>query len=599
MNPLNIVTEFRFDIAHAVAGSQTLQNEVGKISDAANNALYSIQRIGMGVVAQMGLGTGGVLGVLWSAIKASDKFAESQLKLSNIMLSNGLFTGENAFESSMKASEQALERMSKTAREFSLPADAFASLSTGIFAALSVKGLDDSKASKSTDLTRQFMKSAPILGIDAGQYQNNLLDMVMGQGSNGDRMTQRLMAETDAMQPFKGSLKGFNALPAAQRLDVLTKALAQFSSNAKINEGMLNTLNGQFRLLRDNLTSMFSILRPIGDALRAPLVKIMSTINKYLLSSGDEAAKRVASIVEKIFADPIKTYEKLVQLSRLKDDFKLAGQLSALVGVFHGLSWALGYFGIKIGSLFGVLGGALGMIGRFLAPLFSLKILVFLFKFLGTAILGVLAVLAPLLFFLQIISLAIGKTQAKLAAFYAQNFTKIVDMVSGIMEVMAKIFKPLEMSMNFLADLLSEVFLFILQPDMWIYLGGVLRDFLEVMELVSNGIIGVIAGISNAIIGFGFDMKNGNFMDAFKNLGTNYEQGRDDYWGMINGVAPEDQQSTSKKVTNLNGDINITNNIKEQIEPDRIAFSLTQQIMKIAENPQQATGRGFNQGFGR
>ena len=43
----NVLTEFRFDIAHAVAGSKQLQGEIGKISEAADQAHYSIQRIGM------------------------------------------------------------------------------------------------------------------------------------------------------------------------------------------------------------------------------------------------------------------------------------------------------------------------------------------------------------------------------------------------------------------------------------------------------------------------------------------------------------------------------------------------------------------------
>lgn len=600
MNPLNIVTEFRFDIAHAVAGSQTLQHEVGKISDAASNALYSIQRIGLGVVAQMGFGTGGVLGALYAAIKASDKFAQSQIKLSNVMISNGVFTGENAFEKSMMASEAALNRMSKTARQFALPADAFVSLTSGIFAALSVKGLDDSRATKSTDLTRQFMKSAPILGIDAASYQGNLLNMVMGHASQGDNMTQRLMAETKAFEPFKGSLKNFNALPAAKRLDVLTKALGQFSSNTKVNEGMLNTLNAQMNLLKDNLTSMFSILRPIGDAIRGPIVKVMKAVNEYLLKHGEAAANRVSGIVKRIFDDPVAAYEKLVQLSRLKSDFKIAGQVAGLIGMFHGISWVMGLFGIKIGTLATALRSVLGFVGGLIAPLMNLRVLGFVFKFLGIAVWTVLSTLIPLVYFFQIISLAIGKTQVKLAAFYAQNLGKFVDMASKIIEVGSKIWKPIEMGMQFFADILSDIFVWILQPDLLIWFGDVFIKLLDIIELVSNGIIGVIAGISNALIGFGFDVANGNFMDAFKNLGQNYEEGRDEYWGMINGVKPMGEEfATSQKVTNINGDINITNNIKEQIEPDRIAFSLTQQIFKAAENPQQASGRGFNQGFGR
>ena len=118
----HVLTEFRFDFAHAVTNSQTLQNEVGKISDAANGAMHSIQRMGIGLVTQMGLGAGGILGFLYNAIQASEKFAQSQRNLANILLSNNevFKNGGFDFASAMGQSEAIMENVIKKAREFAL-----------------------------------------------------------------------------------------------------------------------------------------------------------------------------------------------------------------------------------------------------------------------------------------------------------------------------------------------------------------------------------------------------------------------------------------------------------------------------------------------
>jgi hypothetical protein len=265
VNAFKVLTEFRFDVASAVANSQTLQGEVGKISQAADNAHFALQRVGAGLVAQMGLGTGGVLGLFYKAIQASDKFYQQQLKISNIFQSNGLFSGADGFRLSMVASESALGRMAIAAREFSLPASDLANLSTQIGAVLTVKGLDDSSLDKSIDISRQFLKSAPILGVDPSMATQQLVGAISGRAELGSTLVQRLIDETTAMQPFsgRGGLAKFNALEPAKRLDTLTKSLAQFSSNVKVTDAIAESMSGQLRRLNDNLLSMFSILKPL------------------------------------------------------------------------------------------------------------------------------------------------------------------------------------------------------------------------------------------------------------------------------------------------------------------------------------------------
>ena len=68
------------------------------------------------------------------------------------------------------------------------------------------------------------------------------------------------------------------------------------------------------------------------------------------------------------------------------------------------------------------------------------------------------------------------------------------------------------------------------------------------------------------------------------------EEGYQDYWWKIFGGKGEgsaDKKEVSKNVTNI-GNVNINQQFKEQLEPDRIAFAVTDQLKKLATNPVQA-----------
>jgi hypothetical protein len=53
-----------------------------------------------------------------------------------------------------------------------------------------------------------------------------------------------------------------------------------------------------------------------------------------------------------------------------------------------------------------------------------------------------------------------------------------------------------------------------------------------------------------------------------------------------------------QQTTNINK-VEIRNDFKEQMEPDRIAFTLKDQLLKAANNPGQAAGRSLQGAFTR
>ena len=596
----NVLTEFRFDIAHAVAGSKTLQSEVGKVSAAADQAHFAIQRIGMGLVAQTGLGSGGLVGGLYAAVKAADKFEQTQRSIANIMLSNKMFSGENAFSESMKEAALAMEDMRKAANEFSLPAEDLVNFSKLIGATLVSHGLDNSRLEKSIKLSRGFLKSAPTLGVDPGLAQGQLLDAVMGRANMGDTLFQRLTNETTPMKGFGGTAgaKAFNALEPAKRLKVLTDAMMQFGSEAKIVSENAMSLSAQMQRLRDNVTGIFSILRPIGKAIMDPLRKMIFEINRYLETNGKKLGEIFGRIFNDILKDPEKLFVNIQQLRRLQNDVKKAGSLLGIISLVHGLTLALRFFGFTlsgglIATALRTLMGGVAWLGKFL---FTSGAVALVFRGLAFIFTKVLAPLALMSMIFQALSRGMAKAQIINAKWIADNMVRIAEAFENFKTQMAAIFAPLTMAI----EGLSEIFAWIFRLD---FTGGVLLSSFEglnkIFEILGRTIVGllsIVAGVTNSIIGMVFDLKEGNFKAAFKNIVPNFQEGMTDLYRQFYkppGMVDLSNQQTAQTKIEIDK-IEINNAFKENAEPDRIAFTLKEQLLKAALNPTQAAGRSLS-----
>lgn len=594
-----VLTEFRFDISSAVANSQTLQSEVGKISAAADSAHFALQRVGVGLVAQMGLGSGGFLGAIYNALKASDKFANSQRQIANIFLTNDLFTGADSFENSMVASAQALERMRQAASKFSLPATDMVNFTKLVGASLISHGLDNSNMNNSIDLARGFLKSAPTLGIDPGLAQGQLLDAVMGRANMGDTLFQRLMNETTAMKPFAGTAgaKAFNALDPAKRLDVLTKSLMQFGSNAKIVDENARSLSSQLQRLQDNFTSMFSVLKPIGDAIMEPIKMILMRINTFLENDGRKISENFAKIIKDIFANPEKLFVNIQQARRLQSDVKTAGSILSFIAIMEALTWVLRTLGFTLrGGL--IMTGLRSLIAG-LSAAFAWFVRVggvsLIFRTLGFLLRAVLAPLALFTFFLQVISRGMAKAQVANAKWLVDNMVRISEMIHKFKVAMDAIILPIVLAMETLSDWVAWIFRLDISGNILIAIFQWIADGMIFLGRVMVGWLSVIAGITNTIIGFMFDLVNLNFADMFSNIPKNFMEGFNDFF---NKYDPQQKLMTQEERivsgNNIKIDkIEIQNSFKEQMEPDRIAFTLKEQLIKAALNPQQATGRSL------
>jgi len=581
----HVVTEFRFEVGSALLGTEKLQSAVEGVSSAADDALLSFQKMGIGLVAQMGLGAGGVLGILGKSIQSFDKFKQSQLALTNVMGS-----GAGSFEERMASSAEMMERMSQIAGKFALPVDDLISM-TKLMAPMlaahtNAKGesLAGPGFSTAISMSRSLLKSAPVLGIDPGLVQQQLLRAIEGQASMGDTLFGRLVADTPAMAPFKekGS-KAFNAMDITKRVATLNAALNTFSSDAKVLDATVHSLSGQFRLLQNSLTSSMSILRPLGATLTEIVVRAMETINKMLMGPLKEVFVQLGRAIGPNLRNPEQLIATLMQLKDLGSSVRSAEKVLAIAGGIVGAAAAMAFFSIQIPFLTSGLAMAARAITFLTMPLKGLSLGLGVGGIFNSITILISGIIAPLLLLVGVFQLlsrafAIAKIRdmkhlVELSPRVAEagaTLARIFDVFNEGFGKMAELIAPfLSMSslMDFLVDILETA-------TMWIgsFLGAFQGLVFMIMETVNQ--------FQSLFSGGGFSMSA---------IGDAWTAGVDMMMERILGGAERGDASLSSPVTNI-AKIEIRNEFKEQQEPDRIAFSLKDQLLKAAQNPTQRRG---------
>ena len=208
-----VATEFKFEIGAAVLGANKLQGAVDGISTSADNALFSLKRMGVSAGLSLGFGSGSLLGIASKAVMAFDNLQDSQLKFSTIMAANkDRLTGPiDTFAERMIVARAQLKLLAGDAQKFSLGESELVGTFNLLNAQLLSKGLAGNNFENSRSLSRNFLKASPFLGVDPGLAQGQLLRSIEGGASQGDPLFRRLTGETQSMKEFVGQAKKLNA----------------------------------------------------------------------------------------------------------------------------------------------------------------------------------------------------------------------------------------------------------------------------------------------------------------------------------------------------------------------------------------------------
>jgi hypothetical protein len=629
INVYTVVSEFKFDVAHAILGSEQLQGKVQGLSNTVDQAMGSIKGLGIGFISQLSGLSGGLTGLLGVAIGASDKFMQSQLSFTQIIDSNmehltGNITNLN---DKMDVSRNIMRDIANDARKFSVPAGDLLEMTKGMSAMLVPKGLAGTNFKGARDISRNMLKSAPNLGINPQEVQGQLLRAIEGSASMGDTLFRRLLSE--APEAFKGNkvkdAKGFNQLDAGKRFDILNQSMAKFASNSELLAMRANTLAGMMTRLKDLFTGFSSVLKPIGDAIMPILLEAFNQFADWIDKDGRKIIEVFANFLKDFLKNPKEMILQLVQLQKAGSDLKAATSLASIAVMFIHLKELFHFlkgvpvigpaiaglqayfanlqFGGKLTQLMSYLWANMGTIFKsVLLP--GLKMLLSgLAQFAGW--------IAVFLIPLQGLTRAIARMKIETLEWFANNAADITVIMADLSHWMGVLWAPIQ-------DLIKgweELFFLIIGGTYFMDMGkSALGSFVDILGVFAKSILavwsvvrGVVSGIMDLvgtvimnIMQLYENIKSGNFGDLTYGM-------ENPFMSMIDGFSQEFNKSfsralnpnsdgqvdNSKTVSQVNNyDVKMSNNFKEVLQPDRIAFTIKEQLEKASTNRTSARSSG-------
>lgn len=622
INAFTVISEFRFDVVGAVLGTDKLQKKVDGLSNSVDRAIQSVQGLGMGFIASFSGANAGILGVLGNAISMSDKFTQSQLSFVQIIDSNmahleGTIGDINA---QMMLSRRVMNDIAQDARKFGLPATELLQMTKTLTAMLVPKGLAGDNFSTARSMSRNLMKSAPNLGIDPGFVQGQLLRAIEGSASMGDTLFRRLI--TEAPESFQQAnvkdAKTFNTLKAAKRVDILNAALGKFANNAKILEMRANTISGAMQSLRDLFMSFNSVLRPLGDVIVPPLVEMLNMAIKIIDNQGREVIRSMARFLKPLLESPKETFMNLMSLKNLAGDVaKSAGLVSMIVAIAHLEEILAGFRGIPglariarpLSAIFDFF-KRIPIIGNILKSIISMFNVGAITTFGGAlkavmlTIIRMAGAFSVLLIPIMGLSRAFERMKIESAMWLADNMGSIIDQFTRLKTALTIIFSPIMDMIKGWEELFFKMLGGTATLDSF---KGILTDIADIAESVSgvfaklySAFRGIVAGltalimdsiknvgtiIANAKAGKFTDLLAGtsNIGESFMEFGSNeFMKSMDRFKAPMLADDGTDTARVSNQVNNY--DVTMNNAFKEVLQPDRIAFTIQDQLEKASRN---------------
>lgn len=630
-----VATVFKFDVAQAIIESNSLTSSVENLSNAAGRAVGTIESLGMSYVASFtGIG-GGILGMLGSAIRSSDSFTKSQLSFTNIMSANlDHLTGNiGSFTDQMLVAKRIQNDIIKDARKWGIPANALLDMTKQMSAFLIPKGLAGENFAGARDFSRNLLKSAPILGINPTFAGQQSLRAIEGQAGFNNPVFRRLL--TEAPEPFKAAgvstAKQFNALTVTKRFNIMNEAMNKFSSNMKVLEFRTKTIDGLFIRISDTFSGFASILKPLGDVLIPPIVKMLDYGIKLMQTKGLQLVKEFARFLKPLVENPKKLMIGLMQISNLSKDIAKAAGITALVASLSHLQVAFAWFKTTVigGGLIGSMSlgiGKIPILGALLTMLWGVfgkligKIKLFMSGGFFAVFSKMLGVFGLLVIMFQALSRGAAMAKFDSITTMIEKSVEIANAINRIKESFVRIMAPLNAVIDgwariFAATIFNKSALINRTTSLLVLFADTLEVFSMAVLHVWAVFRGVVAGLVALTAGLpaliydsiisGFNSGNFFSTEGFKTFSEGIKDmlnfGIDEYRKTIKDNLYDidnqtDDKSVANNITNINK-VEINQQFKEQQEPDRIAFVVADHLLKLANNRRSASGRTLSSGL--
>lgn len=590
-----VATEFKFDVGQALISTKGLQDAVDDVSKSANGAMASLGYLASGLVAHLGFGSGGLLSVLTKAVQISEEFNNSSLQFANNISTNiSVLAGTiSTFNDRLQTSEMLMGNISTEAIKLGVDTTELANITKMIATPLAMRGKLGTNYQGAIGMAGNLMVGGQAAGLHPQVASESLYRALTEHMPLHGALFARMVntpAFKNAHVATQQQLMGMNQ---DKKIDLLAKSLEQLAGDAEFATHRLNQIGTQFTILKDQIAV---VLRPIGDAIVKPIRMMLQAVNNYLNLHGKDLGDAISKLIGNIFDDPRKLFISLYQMKNLGGDFKKALHLTELFQMFMFLKWGLGKVGIVLNG--GLLRTGLKYFVEGLetigAWLWRVGFIGKVFSLLGNAAAEVLPVFLSFLYFFQIISRARGIAMANDIEKMALLTPRLANVMVRLKTAFEQVMLPINMSIDAWAKILAPLF----ETSTWLAaLVDTLEAFATVLEWIGKGVIylmGGLSALSNVIVGFVYDIVN--MKNPFGHTLDRLKEGYED-WMSAHPFGDKDKKAVVNQVTNV-GKIEANFDMREQLEPDRVAFAVTTKLKQLAMNPTQGRGQSMNTGFG-
>lgn len=605
-----VATEFKFDVGQAVFNTDSLKASVDSLSKTADNALGSLNYLAGGLVAHLGLGSGGLLSILSESVQLADQFHTGSMGFINSIGSNmNVLSGHvHGFNEQLESSAMLMSKVGEMASKFGLNTNQLASMTQLLATPLAQRGKLGTNYGNGIELAKNAMIVGESTGLGNGAVSESLLRGLSPGGAVMGKLFERLVNT----QAFRGAgvihpAQMANMLPD-RKIDLLTKAMGELGNNAGYLNERLNSISVAFTMIKNRLSD---VLTPIGQALREPLLLVMKQIGDFLGQHGKALGTTIANIIRDIFKDPKALLINLMQLKEVGNDFKGALKFTELFLTLRFLKTILSWLGVEFnGGL--IMMGLRSLISgfRWLAALVPWgAVFSFLFRMIMTVFVEFIPILTAAFVLLQGLSRASAQAKVSDAGDMLANSERIGNAMFQWKRLASALWSPLQELIQVIADLFEPLFKW---SNYVLILVWATEKMEPLFEFIIDGFLGVaaaihamVAAIKEEIHVLYTDIATGNIAKLGKDLigmdgghlDQTYTRSFDDYIDKnYNRLGKPDDSASKISITN-NNNINATFNLKEQLEPDRVAFAVTTHLKKLVMDRTQGQSQSIHSGL--